>query len=102
MADRLIRVLALGGRARAVAALASDTAEELRRIHDPSPTAAAALGRIAVGALLLAASLEKVTGREPMLTVEVDGGGPLGRLVATASPGGAYIHRAAVIQEELS
>jgi molecular chaperone Hsp33 len=47
-----------------------------------------ALGRLATGALLLASSLEKVTGREPMLTLEADGGGPAGRLVATASPAG--------------
>ena len=46
------------------------------------------LGRLATGALLLAASLEKVTRREPMLTLEVDGGGPAGRMFATASPAG--------------
>ncbi len=46
------------------------------------------MGRVATGALLLAATLEKVTGKEPMLTMEVDGGGPAGRFVATASPAG--------------
>lgn len=71
-----------------VAALTSATSEELRRIHDPSPQVAAALARLATGALLLASSLEKVTRREPMLTLEIDGGGPAGRLIATASPAG--------------
>ena len=36
----------------------------------------------------LAASLEKVTAREPLLTLEMDGGGPAGRIFATASPAG--------------
>ncbi len=86
--DHLIRAIASGGRVRAVVARTTDTAEELRRIHDPSPQVAAALARMATGSVLLAASLEKTTRREPLLTLEVDGGGAVGRLVATASPAG--------------
>jgi molecular chaperone Hsp33 len=86
--DRLLRGLGLGGRIRVVAAVTTETVEELRRIHDPSPEVTAALGRTATGALLLAALLEKVTGREPMLTLEIEGNGPAGRIVATASPAG--------------
>jgi molecular chaperone Hsp33 len=71
-----------------VTALTTGAAEELRRIHDPSPQVAAALARAATGALLLAATVEKATAREPVLTLEVEGGGPAGRLVATASPAG--------------
>jgi molecular chaperone Hsp33 len=88
MVDHLVRGIALDGRVRFVAVDASATVEELRRVHDPSPTATAALGRLAVGALLLATALEKLTRREPLLTIEVDGGGPAGKLVATASPAG--------------
>lgn len=88
MADHLIRAIAWGGRVRVVAADTTETVEELRRIHAPAAPTTAALGRLATGALLLAASLEKVTEREPMLTIEVEGGGPAGRLVATASPAG--------------
>jgi len=84
--DHLVRAVGLGGRARAVVAVTTDTVEELRRMHDPSPQVAAAIGRLATGALLLASSLEKVTNREPLLTIELEGGGPAGRLVATASP----------------
>lgn len=80
--------MGLGGRARAVVAVTTGAVEELRRLHDPSPEVTAAIGRIATGSLLLASTLEKLTGREPLLTVEVDGGGPAGRLVATASPAG--------------
>jgi len=86
--DELTRAVALGGRVRAVAAVTTGTAELLRRIHDPSPAVTAALGRVATGALLLAASLEKVTLREPVLTLEIRGDGPAGRFLATASPAG--------------
>lgn len=86
--DHVIRAMGLDGRARVVAALTTATAEELREIHDPSPQVAAALARLATGALLLAASLEKVTSQEPVLTLEADGGGPAGLLIATASPAG--------------
>ncbi len=88
MRDELIRAFALGGRARAVAARTTGAVERLREIHDPSPSVCAALGRVASGALLLAASLEKVSEREPVLTLEVEGNGPAGRFVATASPAG--------------
>ncbi len=88
MTDHLLRCVALEGRVRVVVADASDTVEELRRIHDPSPTTTAALGRVATGALLMAASLEKVTTREPLLTIELNGDGPAGRFLATASPAG--------------
>ncbi len=86
--DHLVRAIAFGGRARAVVAVTTGAVEELRALHDPSPEVSVALGRLATGTLLLASSLEKVTGREPMLTLEVDGGGPAGRLAATASPAG--------------
>jgi len=86
--DHVIRAVGLGGRARAVVAETTNAVEELRRLHDPSPEVTAAVGRLATGALLLASTLEKITAREPLLTVEVDGAGPVGRLVATASPAG--------------
>ena len=54
--DFLVRGLGLDGRARIVAATTARTVEELRRIHDPSPTTATAVGRLATGALLLAAA----------------------------------------------
>ncbi len=88
MADELLRGTALGGRARFAAAETTSVVEKLREIHDLSPTVSAALGRVATGALLLAATLEKLTAREPVVTVEVEGDGPAGRLVATASPAG--------------
>lgn len=88
MRNHLVRGLGLGGRVRAVAAETTAAVQELRRIHEPTRTVTTALGRLATGALLLAASLEKVTRREPLLTLEVNGDGPAGRMFATASPAG--------------
>ncbi len=86
--DELIRVVAEDGGARAIVARTTTAVEELRSIHDTSPAMTAALGRVATGALLMAASLEKLTAREPVLTVEVEGNGPAGKILATASPAG--------------
>ena len=86
--DELLRALALEGRARVMAARTTAATEAMREIHDPTPTVIAAMGRVATGALLLASSLEKVTHREPVLTIEVEGDGPAGRVWATASPAG--------------
>lgn len=88
MRDQMIRVLALGGRARLVVADTTGVVDVLRGIHSTSPVVTAALGRVATGALLLAAMLEKLTEREPVLTLEVEGDGPAGKILATASPAG--------------
>jgi molecular chaperone Hsp33 len=86
--DELLKIVAFGGNVRVVVADSTRAVEELRRIHDSSPTVTAALGRVATGALLLASTLEKVTRREPVLTMRVSGDGPAGTLLATASPAG--------------
>jgi molecular chaperone Hsp33 len=88
MDDHIIRAVAWDGRVRVAACESTATVEELRRIHDPSPMTTAAIGRLATGALLMTSMLEKVTRREPMVTLEIDGNGPAGKLLATASPRG--------------
>lgn len=82
----IVRTTALGGKVRAFALDATDVVEELRRRHDTYPAVTAALGRTAMGALLLgAASLKE---RDQLLSVEVRGGGPVGRVLATANGAG--------------
>lgn len=84
--DHLVRATALEGRVRAFAIQATGTVEELRRRHDAYPAVTAALGRTAMGALLLAAATLKE--EEQVLSVEVRGGGPVGRVLATADGAG--------------
>ncbi len=83
--DHLIKATAAGGRIRAVAIRTTDLAEEARRRHDLSPTAAAALGKAMTGALLLSATLRK-SGR---LNVRIGGKGPLGGLLIDAGTDGS-------------
>lgn len=84
--DHMIRATALGGRVRAFALDATGVVAELQRRHGTYPAATAALGRTAMGALLLsAASLKE---RDHVLSVEVRGGGPIGRILATANGAG--------------
>jgi molecular chaperone Hsp33 len=81
--DHLVRATALDGKVRAFSLRATDLVEELRSRHDTGPEVTAALGRTAMGALLLAAASLKEA--EQLLTVEVRGGGPVGRIIATAN-----------------
>src|SRR5690606_32062330 len=74
---------ALGGKVRAFSMSGTGLVEELRRRHDTSPVVTAAIGRTAMGALLLAAASLKEA--HQVLTVDVRGGGPAGRILATAT-----------------
>jgi len=79
----MVRATALDGRVRAFSIRATDVVAEMQRRHGTYPAVSAALGRTAMGALLLgAASLKE---EEQLLTVEVRGGGPVGRIICTAT-----------------
>ena len=81
--DYLVRATALGERVRAFALNATGVVSDLQKRQDTFPAVTAALGRTAMGALLLgAASLKE---EEQVLSVEVRGGGPAGRIIATAN-----------------
>jgi molecular chaperone Hsp33 len=81
--DHIVRATALEGRVRAFALNATATVSEMQRRHGTYPTATAALGRTAMGALLLsAASLKE---REQLLTVRVKGDGPIGQIICSAN-----------------
>ena len=84
MADHLGRGLSADGTVRGLAAVTTDLVEEARRRHGTLPTATAALGRGLTAALLLGGLLK--TGER--LSLEVSGDGPLGCLLADASPDG--------------
>lgn len=81
--DYMVRATALDGRVRAFALNATGVAAELQRRHGTWPAVSAALGRTAMGALLLAAASLKE--EDQALTVEVKGNGPAGRLLVTAN-----------------
>jgi len=87
MADERIRALAYDDNVRIVAAVSTTVVGDAMRIHDAGPTGAAALGRLLTATALLAATNK---GAE-RLTLQVQGGGPLGLLLArTAGEGEVY------------
>lgn len=75
---------AVAGDFRIYAACTTGLVNEAIRRHGCHPVAAAALGRTMTGALLLAANLKN----EEALTLKFAGDGPLGLVVADASPEG--------------
>lgn len=81
--DYLVRATAFDGRVRAFALHATELVAELQARHGAYPASTAALGRTAMGALLIAGGTLKE--EDQILTVEVRGGGPIGRVLCTAN-----------------
>ncbi len=61
-----------------------NVALEAQKVHQASPVAAAALGRLLTSAALLSADFKNAA----RIRIEVDGDGPIGRMVAEARSGG--------------
>jgi molecular chaperone Hsp33 len=78
MHDRLVTASAANGTVSLVAGITTDVVREAQRRHRLAPTASAAVGRLISGAALLGASLVP---RE-RLTLQVNGDGPIGAIVA--------------------
>lgn len=79
--DKIIRATAGDGFIKMAVITAKDTVERARAIHSLSPTASAALGRTLCAASLMgqAQKEEKAT-----LTIRINGGGPMGSVVAVS------------------
>lgn len=83
--DYLVRGTAQEGRIRVFALDATGTVDSLRRRQGTDPVVTAALGRTALGALLLGSMLKR---EDQLVTLRVDGGGPAGVLLASATGAG--------------
>lgn len=79
MNDYIARAITSDGAIRIFAARTTELVNEAARIHGCSATAAAALGRTLTGAAILGAMLKDEGGS---VTLQLSGGGPLGRVVA--------------------
>ena len=79
--DYMIRAVAADAQIRAFAITARNLTETARKAHNTSPIATAALGRAMSGALMMA---EMLKGPRDLLTIQIDGDGPLQGLVVTA------------------
>ena len=83
--DKIIRATAADGFVKMAVVTARDTVERARAIHGCSPTAAAALGRTLCAASLLGDAMKEEKGS---LTIRINGGGPIGSVVAVSDSGG--------------
>ncbi|MBQ3079833.1 MAG: Hsp33 family molecular chaperone HslO [Clostridia bacterium] len=84
--DGLMRISLLGGQARAFLVESTHMVEKARQIHHLSRTATAALGRTLTAASVLGCMLK---GADESVTCRIDGGGPLGLLLAVAKNDGS-------------
>lgn len=85
MNDYLIRATAANGQIRAFAAATRAMAEDARLAHNTSPVATAALGRLMTGAAMMGAMMK---GEEDLLTIKIQGDGPIRGLTVTADSHG--------------
>lgn len=81
MKDYIIKGLAAGNEIRFIAGYTRATVEEARRIHNTSPLASAALGRLLTGGALMGAMCKNDT---DVLTLKVSGDGPIKSITVTA------------------
>ena len=78
----MIRATAADGQIRAFAATTRDMVENAKNAHNTSPVATAALGRLMTAAAMMGADLK---GEKDLLTLRIEGSGPLGGLLVTAN-----------------
>lgn len=83
--DRIIRATAGDGMIKMAVISARDTVERAREIHSCSPTAAAALGRTLCAASMLGEMMKE---DKASLTIRINGGGPIGSVVAVSDSAG--------------
>ncbi|MCR5101329.1 MAG: Hsp33 family molecular chaperone HslO [Butyrivibrio sp.] len=83
--DYMVRATAANAQIRAFAVTSKDTVEEARKAHDLSPLAAAALGRLMSGALMMGDMLKN---EKDLMTIQVEGDGPLGGITVTSDNSG--------------
>ena len=83
--DEIVRAVTRDGFVKISAVTARGVVERARQIHGLSPTASAALGRTLCAASMLGELMKE---DEASLTIRVNGGGPVGSVIAVSDNGG--------------
>ena len=83
--DYIVRGTACGGQVRAFAATTRDLVEAARAAHNTSPVVSAALGRLLTAGTIMGSMMK---GDTDVLTLIIEGDGPVGRLTVTADSHG--------------
>jgi len=79
MKDYIIRAVTADGAVRASAAITTNMVNEAHTIHGTTPTATAALGRLLTACAIMS---DMMKGEKDSLTLQIDGGGAIGKLIA--------------------
>lgn len=77
--DRVTKFLAHEGRVSLICANTTDLINEIRQIHDLTPTTTAALGRFATIVGMM--GLTEIKDEEQSITIQMNGKGPMGTLI---------------------
>ena len=85
MADYLVRAMAANAQIRAFAITSKELGEHARQVHETSPVVTAALGRLMTGGVMMGSMLK---GEDDMLTLQINGAGPVHGLTVTADAHG--------------
>lgn len=94
--DEIIRAVTKDGSIKISAISGRGLTERARSFHNTAPVATAALGRALCAASLLGDMLKE---RDASLTIRINGGGPIGGVIAVASSGGnvrGYVQNPAI------
>ncbi len=83
--DEIVRAVTKDGFVKISAVTARGVVERARQIHGLSPTASAALGRTLCAASMLGELMKE---DEASLTIRINGGGPVGSVIAVSDNGG--------------
>ncbi|MDE6616755.1 MAG: Hsp33 family molecular chaperone HslO [Lachnospiraceae bacterium] len=83
--DYIARATAANHQLRAFAITSRNITEEARRIHNTSPVATAALGRLLSAGSMMGSMMK---GERDVLTLQVECGGPIGGMVVTSGSDG--------------
>ena len=89
--DKAVRYIAMDGSAYVIACDSTQTVSEMEKIHQPSATVTAALGRLITAASMMGDMLK---GKDDTVTVRMNGGGDAGDLIAVSDSSGnarAYV-----------
>lgn len=82
MTDYIIKGMAAKNQISVISAITKGTVETARALHQTSPVATAALGRLMTAAAMMGTQLK---GESDLLTLQIKGSGPLGGIVVTTN-----------------
>lgn len=78
--DRVTKFLAHEGKVSLVCANTTDLIDEIRKLHDLTPTTTAAMGRFATISGMM--GLTEIKEEEDVMTIQINGNGPMGALIS--------------------